>query len=183
MELLWYLSRAAGVASLLVFTITVCLGAWSAVSASPRRTAVGNGVHRNLALGSLVFLTAHIATAVADGYVDLGAVSVVLPFTAGYERLWVGLGTLALDLLVAVVVSALVRNRLGDKVFRWIHRLVWGAWGLAVLHGLAMGAGLDALRVITVACLLAGLGAGALRLVRRHPHEARRRLIDRMEWS
>lgn len=182
--LLWYVSRATGVVTLLLFTATLCLGAWSAVSGRARNVAVGNAVHRNLALGSLVFLTAHITTAVVDSYVNLSAISVVLPFTSGYERLWVGLGSLAFDGLLAVVVTALLRNALGDDVFRWIHRLVWVAWGLAVAHGLGLSADSDLLlRAATIACLLAGLTAGTVRPVRRHPHAARRRLADRLEWS
>ena len=57
------------------------------------------GLHRWLSLGMVVFLVVHIATAIAETYVSIDAISAIVPFTSGYETLWVGLGTLAVDLL------------------------------------------------------------------------------------
>ena len=191
-ELLWYLSRATGVVSLTLVTVVLVLGAWTSVSTNARRTAVLVGVHRALALGSLVFLAGHITTTVAETYVSIDLVSVVVPFTSGFEPLAVGLGTLAFDLLLAVTVTALLRDRLGRRAFRWIHRAVWAVWAVAVWHALALSSdGVLGLRGVTLACLAAGLVAFGTRLARpwiatdsvTGRDAVRRRLATTQEWT
>ncbi len=117
---LWYLSRATGVASIVLLTAVVVLG----VLVSGRRRPHGEhatvvmGVHRWLSLGMVAFLVTHVVTAVVDGYVDINALAVLLPFTSAYETFWVGLGTLALDVLVAVLVTSWWRHRGRHSVSR-----------------------------------------------------------------
>ena len=77
----WYFSRATGLVSLVLFTGVVVLGALGAgrfaTRAWPRFTVAA--LHRNLALTSLAFLGAHIASAILDGYVSLSWLDVVVP--------------------------------------------------------------------------------------------------------
>lgn len=107
-ELTWYLSRATGVVSICLLTATVVLGLLTAGrGARPgHRTGVVMGLHRWLSLGMLAFLAAHVVTAVVDTYVDISWTAAVVPFTSAYEPLLVGLGTIALDIMVAVVVRS-----------------------------------------------------------------------------
>lgn len=184
-ELLWHLSRASGITALGLLTATLVLGAWSVVTRRPDRAAVGGLGHRNLELGSVVFLAVHVATAIAETYVSIDLVSLLLPFTSAYERLFVGLGTLALDLLIAVVVTALLRDRLGRGAFRVIHGAVWGLWAVAVLHGLALSSDTPSgLRWLTVACAVAGSGALAVRILTPASRDlAARRLAGSRGWS
>lgn len=183
-EWLWFVSRAAGVVSLLGLTSTLTLGVWSTISARAGRTAVLSGVHRNLALGVVVFLCLHIVTAIADGYVQLPWLAVVLPFTAGYERLWVGLGTLALDLLVAVVVTSLLRHRLPERLWRVVHQSTWALWAFAVVHGVALGTSdQPVLRGLSVACAVVGVASAAAWAGLSTSDAARRRQVAAQEWS
>ena len=50
-----------------------------------------------------------------------------------------GRSALALDLILIVVVTSLVRDRLGHRGWRAIHMLTYVAWGLGVLHGVGIG--------------------------------------------
>jgi len=185
-ELLWYLSRATGVVSIVLLTIVLVLG----LVTSGRRRPTGESatvvmaVHRWLSLGTSLFLLTHIATAIAETYVSIDLVSAVLPFTSGYEPVWVGLGTLAFDVLLAVVVTSLLRHRLGERTWRRVHVLSYALWPLAIVHGLALGtSGELLLRGTTLACAVAGAVALAWRWTATHHDRERRLAIASQEWS
>jgi sulfoxide reductase heme-binding subunit YedZ len=168
-QILWLAARGAGIVSLLLFTSVVCLGVLTVVRwqspSWPRFLSVG--LHRNLALLSVVFLAMHIVTAVIDPYTSLGFIAMAIPFASSYRPLWVGLGVIAFDLLLALVLSSLLRARLGQRAWRAIHWLAYVAWPLALAHG--FGAGSDGSAVwmiaIQVACVAAVGGAVAWRVI------------------
>jgi sulfoxide reductase heme-binding subunit YedZ len=167
-EVLWFTTRAAGVVSLLLFTAVVVMGQLARLRVDspgwPRFLTVD--LHRNLALLSLVFLVIHIVTAVVDPFTSLGVAPVVLPFGSSYRRFWLGLGTVAFELTVALIISSLLRRQFGQRAWRAIHWLSYAAWPIAVLHGL--GTGTDAfsrwLLAITIVCVAAVLGATVWRV-------------------
>jgi predicted ferric reductase len=180
---LWYASRATGLISLLVLTAVVLLGISGVArldTAAWPRFAVAR-LHRNMSLLILVFLAVHIASAVLDGYVDIRWLDVVVPFTGSYQPLWLGLGAVALDLLVALVVTSLLRVRLGLRAWRGVHRAAYACWPTAVVHGFGIG-GKDSttgwVLGLTLGCVGAvclGLGWRARTSGRRVPTAAGRR--------
>ncbi len=109
----------------------------------------------------MLLLGIHVTTLLADPYAQLRLVDLVLPFAGAYRPVWLGLGTVALDLIVALVVTSLVRHRLGLRAWRAVHWLAYAAWPVALLH--ALGNGTDAgqwwLRGTAVACAAAVLAA------------------------
>jgi DMSO/TMAO reductase YedYZ heme-binding membrane subunit len=108
----------------------------------------------------------------------------VLPFTSGYEPLWVGLGTIAFDLFVAVAVSSWLRDRISERAWRAVHWTAYLLWPLAVLHGFVLGTGDELiLRGITLACGAAGAVAIVWRTGATHHDRERRRHIADQEWS
>jgi sulfoxide reductase heme-binding subunit YedZ len=138
---IWYLMRGAGFVTLLLFTLTVVGGIGNvkryARPGWPRLlTAL---LHRNVALLSVVFLAIHIGTAELDSYVKVGWLAAVVPFTSGWKPLWVGFGALAVDCLLAIVVTSLIRGRLSHRVWRAVHWLAYVSWPLAVAHGFGSG--------------------------------------------
>ncbi|MET8130594.1 ferric reductase-like transmembrane domain-containing protein [Streptomyces sp. NPDC005251] len=138
---LWYASRAGGTLSLVLLTATVVLGIASGGRSAPRRIGrfeIGL-LHRNLSLLTLVFLAAHVVTAVLDPFVHLGWAVAVVPFGASYRPLWLGLGTVAVDMLLAVLVTSAIRLRLGVRRWKAVHWLAYAAWPLALFHGAATG--------------------------------------------
>jgi sulfoxide reductase heme-binding subunit YedZ len=169
---LWYTTRAAGAVSLILFSAVVVLGILASVrlqsAAWPR--FLTTGLHRNLALLAVVFLGLHIVTAVVDPFVSLGFGAAAIPFSSPYRRLWLGLGVVALDLLLAIVITSLMRPLLGHRAWRAVHWLAYVSWPVAVIHGL--GTGSDSRQVwmlaIDVACMATVVGAVALRLTQRH---------------
>ena len=125
------------------------------------------GLHRNLALLSIVFLGVHIVTAIVDPYVSLGWLTAIVPFSSEYRQVWLGLGVLAFDLLLAIAVTSLIRGR----PWRAIHWLAYASWPLALFHGI--GTGTDSpttwMRGLDVICIGAVLAAVAWRLLAVRP--------------
>ncbi len=185
-ELLWYASRATGTLSILLMTVVLVLGL--TLSGTRRsvgtRTTVVQAVHRGLALGMLTFLVVHIATAIAETYVHIDLISAVVPFSSPYARFSVGLGTLAVDVLAAVVVTSLLRHRISERVWRLVHRASFVMWPLTVWHGLSMGTGNEPLLLdTTIGCAVVGGAAILWRLIWSHHDSARRREVLRGEWT
>lgn len=93
-QALWFTSRGTGLVSLLLLTATVGLGAAHAArwgsTRWPRFTVAA--LHRNLSLLAVVFLAAHVATAVIDPYAGIRWLDAVLPFGSTYHPFWLGLG-------------------------------------------------------------------------------------------
>ncbi|MBV9832425.1 MAG: ferric reductase-like transmembrane domain-containing protein, partial [Marmoricola sp.] len=120
-------------------------------------------VHRTAALAGVGLVAVHVVTLLLDPYAQLRLVDLVLPFSAGYRPFWVGLGTLALDTLLVVTVSALGRHLVGPRVFRALHWLTYALWPVALLHALGSGtdAGslwLDGVAAVCTASVAAALG-------------------------
>lgn len=166
--LLWYTTRGAGVVSLVMLSATVVLGllARSRVEGPGWPRFLTATVHGDLALLSLVFLGLHIVTAVVDPFTHLGIVAAVVPFGSYYRTAWLGLGTLAFELLLAVSITSGLRHLIGARAWRAVHWLSYAAWPVAVLHG--FGTGTDAqswwMLSVTVVCVISVSAAGAWRL-------------------
>ena len=158
-QILWFTTRGAGVVSILLFSAVTCLGILTVMRVQspswPRFLTVE--LHRNLALLSVVFLVIHIVTAIADPFTSLGVLAAAIPFASSYRPVWVGLGAISLDLLLAIVVTSLLRARVGQRAWRAVHWLAYGAWPLALLHGIGSGSDTSAwwMRGIDAACVLA----------------------------
>ena len=152
---LWFATRATGTIALILLTASVVLGVAGAGRYSPRAVHRFElaALHRNVSVLTLVFLVVHIWTALADTFVSLGWVSAVVPFASPYRPLWVGLGTVAFDLLLAVSVTSAVRLRIGARWWKAVHWLAYAAWAIALFH--LAGTGTDT-RLVPQLLLLAG---------------------------
>lgn len=165
---LWYLTRGTGLVALVLLTATVVLGVvttsrWQR-PAWPRFATLG--LHRNLSLLAVLFLAVHILTAELDTFAPVGWLATVVPFASHYRPLWLGLGTVAFDLFVAVLVTSLLRARIGFRTWRAVHWLAYLSWPVALLHGLGTGtdARLGWVQLLDACCVLAALAAVGWRL-------------------
>lgn len=164
----WYLARALGLVLLAVFTAATALGIVSTTTRAGGRVPrfVSSDLHRRLSLLAMSLLVAHILVSIADSYVSISWLDAVVPFVGSYRPFWLGLGTLAFDILLAVTVTSLLRQRLAPAVWRAVHLTTYAAWPAVVLHGL--GTGSDSRRLpallLTALCTLVVLAAVAWRL-------------------
>lgn len=183
---LWYISRADGVITLILLTTVAVLGVLTAARWQPHSqlSAIVMGIHRTLALGTTAFLAGHILTAVLDTYVHLGWLSALVPFTSGYERVWVGLGAIACDIFLAIIATSLLRQRLPMRVWRGVHRMSHVMAALAITHALVMATSTaPILFAITVACGVVLTAATLWRCARSLAGRGRLLRVAPREWS
>jgi sulfoxide reductase heme-binding subunit YedZ len=177
---LWFLTRGTGAISLVLLTLTVTLGI-----VNVRRTRlehvprfVLDAVHRNASLLAVSFLLVHIATALLDGYAPITVLDVVIPFASTYRPLWLGLGAVAFDLVIAITITSLLRRRLGYRTWRATHWLAYASWPVALVHGL--GTGTDAkthwMLLLTGGCVAVMLAAVLVRVSAGWPQHLAARL-------
>jgi methionine sulfoxide reductase heme-binding subunit len=165
---LWYTTRATGVVALILLTATVVLGVTGVFRLAgpnwPR--VITAGLHRNISLLALMFVIVHILTTVLDSFVHITLLNAVIPFSSSYRRLWLGLGAVAFDLLLAVLLTSLIRERLPQRFWRTVHWLSYACWPIALWHGLGTGTDskLPWLLVLTALCVLAVVVAVWFRL-------------------
>ena len=166
---LWYLTRGSGLVSQLLATAALLLGILTTFEAAPGRLArfVVPQLHRNVSLLVVAFVGLHVATTVVDGYAPIGWLDAVVPFRSAYKPAWVGLGAVAVDLFLAVVVTSVVRRHLGRRVWRATHWLSYAMWPIAMVHGYVIGSDRAAgwLRGIDIACISLVGGAILWRIV------------------
>jgi methionine sulfoxide reductase heme-binding subunit len=176
----WFLTRGTGVISLLLLTLTVALGI-----ANVRRTQIGemprfvlDSIHRTAALLAVSFVGVHIVTTLLDGFAPITLLDTVIPFTSAYRPVWLGLGAVAFDLLLAVIITSLLRRRLGYGAWRAIHWLAYASWPVALIHGL--GTGTDAkthwMLLLTAGCVAVVLAAVVVRVSDGWPEHLATRL-------
>ena len=178
---LWYASRATGVICLVLFSLVAILGIMvnrqGRLPGTPRFAVTG--LHRNLSLLTVAFLGTHIVTAIADGYAHIPWLSTIVPFTSGYERFWIGLGTVAVDLFAAVIVTSLLRDRLKPAVWRAVHWLAYVSYPVIVVHSLGASKDLRSgwLLALTMATVFAVVTAISYRVIAAYDAVPRHRLV------
>jgi sulfoxide reductase heme-binding subunit YedZ len=173
----WYLTRSTGAVSLLLLTLTVVLGVidvrrWS-TPAWPR--FVLDSLHRSVSMLVLVFLGLHIVTAALDSFAPIALIDAVLPFIGSYRPFWLGLGAVAFDLLLAIAITSLMRERLGHRAWRITHWLAYACWPIALLHGLGTGSDVKSAwsLALTAMCVVAAAIAVCVRTLPGWPEHPR----------
>jgi sulfoxide reductase heme-binding subunit YedZ len=167
---LWYSSRATGVVSLVLLTAVVVLGI--VVNRQGRLPGLprfaGLGLHRYLSLLAVGFLVVHVLTAVADPFVSIRLAAAIIPFASAYQPLWLGLGAVSLDLMAAIIVTSLLRRRIGRRPWRAVHWLAYVSWPVALAHSIGSSGDLQGgpLLALAAACTLAVAGAVGWRTLR-----------------
>jgi methionine sulfoxide reductase heme-binding subunit len=177
---LWYATRATGLVAFLLLTLCVVLGVLTAVRFTRPRLPrfVTLGLHRNASLLAVVFLFLHVLTTVVDTYTSISVQAAFIPFSSNYRTFWLGMGAVASDLLLALIVTSLVRLHLGYRSWRAIHWLAYVSWPVALVH--ALGTGTDPatpwMSALTLLCVTSVVGAVGWRLATGWPHRKSLRL-------
>ncbi|ROO59263.1 ferric reductase like protein [Micromonospora sp. Llam0] len=178
----WFVARGTGVTALVLLSVVVVLGVGSRsgrpVFGLPRFAV--SLVHRNAALLAVGLLTVHVVTLLFDPYAKLRVYDLFVPFGAEYRPLYMGLGTLASDVMLVLVVTSLLRRRIGVRLWRVLHWLAYAAWPAALGH--SVGTGTDSgetwMAAVNAGCLAAVLGALGWRVLLWVRPRSRRRATD-----
>jgi sulfoxide reductase heme-binding subunit YedZ len=175
----WYLTRSTGAVALLLLTFAIVLGVadvrrWS-TPGWPR--FIVDSLHRNVSLLAMVFLLVHILTSVLDSFAPISLLDAFVPFTGSYRPFWLGLGAVSFDLLLAVTITSLLRQRMGYASWRAIHWLTYASWPIALLHGFGTGSDVKSrwLLALSIGCLLLVLASVLVRTLAGWPANVGRR--------
>jgi len=169
------LIRSFGLVAYLAFSLSLALGIASlSGGAGPQaldRRVIRQLLHRSTAVVGLVALATHLTLTVLDSYISTSLTAVLVPFTAGYQVIALGIGTLALYCFLVAAVSGWLRlttaRVLSERGWRWLHRVAYAGWGLCLLHGVLAGPDTGspwalASYALGVAAVVVGLGVHRL---------------------
>src|SRR5664280_1982310 len=117
---LWYSTRATGMVTMVLFTIVVALGTFVA-------NRIGGTIIGRFEINEL------------HSYVPTGVISIFVPMTSEYKRVAVGLGAVALDLILAVWISSLLKVRIANTTWRFIHWFSWLGFATSIVHAFLSG--------------------------------------------
>lgn len=167
---IWYVARGAGLAALLLLTVSTAIGALMVGRGRAANRVVVQYLHRVTGSVGLAALALHLGSILADSYAHVGWTASIIPFTSAYRPTWVGLGTLAIYTFVLVAAVGFARGRMatskiGAKVWRGIHALAYAGWVMAMLHGLKSGTDTSVpwVRLLYIGCAVAVGGSVAVR--------------------
>lgn len=140
-QFFWVLSRVAGLGSYAALAVALVTGI-------ALRTAVLDWLGSNRALRSLHEYTTvlwiplavlHLAALLLDKTSRIAVIDLVVPFHSTYGTLAIGLGTLAVDILLVVTVTAYLKRRMPGELWKWLHRLTYVAFAMIFLHAVLSG--------------------------------------------
>jgi sulfoxide reductase heme-binding subunit YedZ len=138
-HLFWITSRAAGIAALVLSSLSVTLGLLMGGRLLKGRGPDLRAVHEALSLATLAALLVHGLTLLGDGFLHPSLADVSLPFVSGYKTLWTTTGIVAFWALLLLGLSYYARARIGVQRWRRLHRFTALAWILGLVHSLGEG--------------------------------------------
>lgn len=138
-HLFWIASRAAGIAALLLSSLSVCLGLLMGRGIVKRHRADLRVAHEALSLATLTAIVVHGLTLLGDGYLNPSLGDLTIPFLSGYRTLWTSVGIVSFWMLAALGLSYYARTRIGVQRWRVLHRFTALAWVLGLAHSLGEG--------------------------------------------
>jgi len=165
---LWFASRSTGVVALVLLTLVMVLGITinrqGRLPGLPRFAVTS--LHRAVSLLAVAFVGIHVGTAIADPFVSIGIAAAVIPFVSHYQPFWLGVGAVAIDLMLALTVTSLLRAHIGRRTWRAVHWLAYASWPVAFAHSIGSGPDLwrGSLLSLTIGCAAAVAAAAAWRV-------------------
>ncbi|MGO9762587.1 MAG: hypothetical protein ACLP1Q_15125 [Solirubrobacteraceae bacterium] len=138
-HLFWITSRAAGIAALLLSSLSVCVGLLIGGRVLRGHRGELRVTHEALSLATLAALVVHGLTLLGDGYLHPSLGDIAIPFLSGYKTLWTSIGIVAFWALLVLGLSYYARARIGVQRWRRLHRFAALAWMLGLAHSLGEG--------------------------------------------
>jgi sulfoxide reductase heme-binding subunit YedZ len=153
----WLIARAAGLVAFGLLTLSVWLGlAMSTRLLGPKRQKALLGLHKTLVWTGLAMLGLHMLAVLLDPTLHFGVLAVLVPFAAPWKSGAIAAGVIAGWFSLALAVSFRMRKWIGQKGWRRLHYLSFGAFALALGHALLVGTDLQGLGGPVLALLAAG---------------------------
>jgi methionine sulfoxide reductase heme-binding subunit len=180
-HLFWITSRAAGIAALLLSSVSICVGLLMSGRVPRLSRADLRVTHEALSLATMAALAVHGLSLLGDGYLHPSLGDVAIPFLSGYRTLWTSIGIVAFWAMLLLGLSYYARARIGVQRWRTLHRFTALAWVLGLAHSL--GEGTDAGQTWFLAMIAIVVVPALVLLLMRLSGEARRSASSRSATS
>lgn len=178
-QIFWYLTRSAALVAWLAAAGSVLIGITTSSRLLGRRPTVPwlVDLHRMLSALASLFVLVHMATLWFDEFVRFRWADLLVPGTAtvpGLSSLSLALGVIAAWLLAAVQVSSLLRGRIPELLWRWIHYFSYATMALSTVHAYLAGSdvGNPVVAAVGVSVITALVLATVVRVSRALRHSA-----------
>jgi len=137
-----FLLAYSGVFALVALTAAVAAGlaATDRLVVSPASRVTFQALHRALSLAAVGFLASHVLLEILAH--RSRTIDAVVPFLASGRTLYLGLGTVASDLILLITLTGVARRKFAahwTATWRGVHVAAYLAWPMAILHGLLGG--------------------------------------------
>ena len=174
-QLWWYTARSSGIIAWALLALSVLWGLALSTKVFGKRPRPNwlLDLHRFLGGLAVVFTVIHVAAIVLDGFVEFGAIDILVPFASEWKPVAVAWGIIAMYALLAVEVTSLLRRKLSKQAWRAVHYLSFPLFALASIHLLAAGTDRETflLRFSVLAGTLATIVLTAIRAYRADRHD------------
>lgn len=161
----WFVARSGGIVAWALVTLSVCWGLMLSTKAAAKATQPKQllDLHRFLGGLSVIFTAVHIVGLVADSYVHFGWLEILVPWASDWKPTATAWGVIAFYLLLTIELTSLAMKRLPKPVWRQIHRMSFGLYVFATVHGIQAGS--DTANVWYQMMMLASINVVAFLLI------------------
>lgn len=167
----WEVIRITGMIALGLLTVSVALGIVGPAIRRPTMRLTSVSMHLTAAVAGTVLVITHVVFAIVDSWVDVPLAAVVVPGASVWEPLWIGVGTLAFDLMLVMLVTSALRQR-APRLWWRAHVLAYPVWALVWVHTLTIGTDAGTPLMIAAAAASAGMVAAATVIRLMNPRRA-----------
>jgi len=138
-HLFWIISRAAGIAALVLSSVSVCVGLLFGGRMTKGRRPDLRVTHEALSLATLAAIAVHGLALIGDSFLHPSIGDVAIPFLSSYKTLWTSTGIIAFWAMALLGLSYYARARIGPRRWAKLHRFTALAWILGLVHSLGEG--------------------------------------------
>lgn len=137
----WFVSRLLGFLAYLALATSVLYGLLLSTKLLERlvKRPVSFTLHRDLAAVAVAASIGHGLLLALDRTISFSLLQLAVPFTTAYRPLWVGIGQVALFLMIAILLAFALRRHVGQRAWRALHGLAFAAFVATTAHGIATG--------------------------------------------
>lgn len=141
----WFVARATGIVAFAAMSVSMMIGLSISDKSTPKwiSRSLLFETHQFLSVLSLVFIGLHAGSLLADSFMKLSALDILVPGVAAYERTWTAVGVAGAWVTLMVTASWWFRAQIGHKTWRKLHFLTFIAYVASLLHGLGAGTDTD----------------------------------------
>ncbi|MCA9972669.1 MAG: ferric reductase-like transmembrane domain-containing protein, partial [Anaerolineales bacterium] len=150
---IWYLVRSSGTVAYLFLAASTI---WGLILSSKFLKDVVPGplslaMHNYLSWNAIGLTLLHAVLLLFTGYMDYTLLNLIIPFTGPFSPFWMGIGIIALYLMILTTLTFYVRRRISYKAFHAVHYLTYAAFVMALLHSWFAGTDTPALEIVYLA--------------------------------